>query len=636
MSKTPRSPKTFLELLLLVCIPLSLSCRALAEGEDNPTGVSGIYNGNVTDGGNWDPFTGNMMRPVDDIVIPGSIGAYPLKWTRYWNSRNGSNWTYSYKDYKLSSIPASGWGGGNYSFPDGRTFGGGCASGIEEIAGPDGIFFSDGGHVSFQGYPWTSCWTDSLGYHCEGSTYFLPSAVTDPYGVVTNINYVPIGTDDVGNVIYRLDTVVGTAGRYFKILCQGGFNTAGQNTISRVEAHDAQGNLTQWVNYAWSSDLSRLLQVDYSDGNSAYYTYYSTGADLMTADDVRYNGPMRQIQYEYTQDRTGPTHKISKEHNFVTGEMVTQRTVGSSGFDMTETRGDGASRSFTYAKLLKAIDGTCQLNNGDGGKLTSYTDFLGHPTVISYVQGDPDTTQNYGFIQSVTDPNGHITSYERQPGTAGTGMTNTWGITKITHPDGSYIQQTFSAAHGLDADSAPWYLASRTDENGHTTTYNRDANNRIIEKFYPDGGYEHFDYNPFGEVTTHIRKKDGSTNETEYFHYDQTGRKDYYTDPMGSAAGDPAHTTYYSYYSSGPWSDRLQTVTYPTNASGQQASETYEYEKDVAGNAIAGRGLVTKITHADGTYVLNTYDKYGDLLSTTDELGPPHTLLTRTTIMAVF
>src|SRR5437016_5991056 len=77
---------------------------ALAEqGDDNPTGVAGIYNGNITTGGNYDPHTGNAMRSVDDIVVPGSIGAYPLKWTRYFNSHVtyrdpaiGGRWRFSY------------------------------------------------------------------------------------------------------------------------------------------------------------------------------------------------------------------------------------------------------------------------------------------------------------------------------------------------------------------------------------------------------------------------------------------------------------------------------------------------------------------------------------------------------------
>src|SRR5258708_39486311 len=90
-------------------------------GDDNPTGVSGIYNGNVTDGGSWDPLTGNVARFIDDIVVPGSVGAYPLKWTRYWNSRAKIYyWGYSYKNYKLAGIPPSGWISGTLSFPDGR------------------------------------------------------------------------------------------------------------------------------------------------------------------------------------------------------------------------------------------------------------------------------------------------------------------------------------------------------------------------------------------------------------------------------------------------------------------------------------------------------------------------------------
>ena len=36
---------------------------------------------------------------------------------------------------------------------------------------------------------------------------------------------------------------------------------------------------------------------------------------------------------------------------------------------------------------------------------------------------------------------------------------------------------------------------------------------------------------------------------------------------------------------------------------------------------MAARGLVTKITHADGNFVTNAYDKYGDLVNTADELG---------------
>jgi hypothetical protein len=59
-------------------------------GNDNPNGPAGDYNGSVTTAGYYDPYTGNGKRVIDDITVPGSVGAYPLKWTRYLNTRGGS------------------------------------------------------------------------------------------------------------------------------------------------------------------------------------------------------------------------------------------------------------------------------------------------------------------------------------------------------------------------------------------------------------------------------------------------------------------------------------------------------------------------------------------------------------------
>src|SRR5437879_4094618 len=77
---------------------------AAEQGDDNPTGIAGIFNGQITTAGNYDPYTGNVMREVDDIVVPGSLGAYPLKWSRYFNSHMtyqnpliGGQWRFSYR-----------------------------------------------------------------------------------------------------------------------------------------------------------------------------------------------------------------------------------------------------------------------------------------------------------------------------------------------------------------------------------------------------------------------------------------------------------------------------------------------------------------------------------------------------------
>ena len=74
-------------------------------GNDNPNGPAGDYNGSITTAGYMDPFTGSAKRVIDDITVPGSLGAYPLKWTRYLNTRGtvggsflgqGGGWTHSY------------------------------------------------------------------------------------------------------------------------------------------------------------------------------------------------------------------------------------------------------------------------------------------------------------------------------------------------------------------------------------------------------------------------------------------------------------------------------------------------------------------------------------------------------------
>src|SRR6266536_3045339 len=61
-------------------------------------------------------------------------------------------------------------------------------------------------------------------------------------------------------------------------------------------------------------------------------------------------------------------------------------------------------------------------------------------------------------------------------------------------------------------------------------------------------------------------------------------------------------------------------MTLPANVSGYMASETYEYDRNSSGAAVAGRGLVTKITHADGNYQSFGYDAYGNKLWEENEL----------------
>src|SRR5437588_792652 len=154
----------FTTVILLFVVQVRLFSET---GDDNPTGVAGSFNGEITTSGMYDGYTGNAKRVVDDIVVPGSVGAYPLKWTRYFNSHLtyadneiGGAWRFSYLVYK--HFPSE-----NICTPDGRRFTGDY--GVEDYF--DGVHMADGGQVLFK-----------TTFNYQG--YDLPTLITYPYQLI--------------------------------------------------------------------------------------------------------------------------------------------------------------------------------------------------------------------------------------------------------------------------------------------------------------------------------------------------------------------------------------------------------------------------------------------------------------------
>jgi RHS repeat-associated protein len=600
---------------------LSLRPAGAEVGNDNPTGVNGDYNGNITTGGSYDPYTGNAKRFITDLTVTGSIGSYPLKWTRVLNTRNGQmsapfgqggTWRHGYqwglwvKPYAAQPHTPTDYEGpdGTVSYPDGRimnlraedfyTYG--QASGFEPMDrlvhmgnGNFDLVMQDGGRVKFQ--------------HPAGSTSgndLLATQIVDPYGQITVLT-----RDSAG----RLSTITEPGGRYLQITYYTYSNSYTWNgntyyqsvdVISKVDAFAGPGQLTETANYSYTPEqvghltYYNLTQVSYADGTQASYTYYPSQAATMisgriqTCADVRFAGAMSRIEYEYLtyQENSGAAvGQIKREKNLTTHQTVSEVTYppwnsspawnDPTPYQRSETRPDGATRSFQYG-----------LGNGE---LDSYTDFKNQPSYIDYT-GAPS-----GYARVVTDALGHATSTEKE-WVAG-------AVMAVNHPDGSSTHYTYSDA------TNPYYMASRTDERGYTTSYVRDGSNRITDTIYPDGATEHFTYNSFGQVLTHLMTSGG----TETFEYDYRGRKTAYFPPATCDAivcSDPDpwnHKTIYHYYESGPNTDQLWYVVDPRGN-----ATWYEYN---------GRGQVTKLTHQDGSYVQSTYNPDGTLASTTDELG---------------
>ena len=607
---------------LVAALALLLPSLVRAQlGNDNPTGPAGAFNGNVTTAGSYDPYTGNVTRRITDIVVAGSVGSYPLAFTRTSNSRNQlpnpeygfgepGMWRHSY-EWTMDGINFT--RDPNYQptqytvyFPDGRyeVFSQSSDSffrsgpGLRERFQPLDrntmlayLIFPDGGKIEFTATQ-TTHWSNVMYY----SISYQATAIIDPHGLPTTLTYNPDGT---------LSTIREPAGRqlqitYITVPWTRWYGSDHDRVIDHVQASDGRivqytyANLDHGPN---TRNYTHLISVVYPNdpgfpAPTAYYTYQSSnyhdsfGGEayplLSTCDDPMYEGPMKRIAYVYATANDDGSSVVAgqiRSENYFDGTNVgtavsTLTVTGPT--TRQETRGDGPTRTFTY----------------DGGKLISYTDFRGHLWSISY--------DSNGYVWAFTDARGHTTTTLRE-GIIG-------AITVLTHPDPEQSTQRFAYK---DVDGAPYFMQIRGDERnfGSNTYFTRDpVTNRVTKIWYPDypsGPTEEFTYNGFGQVQTHTLPSGGVEN----FRYDGRGLKYLSWPPATPSDLSPEqHPTRYFYYISGPQMDRLWHVNDPFGN-----ATWFEYNV---------RGQVTKVTHQDGSYIQNGYNADGTLAWTADENHP--------------
>ena len=215
---------------------------------------------------------------------------------------------------------------------------------------------------------------------------------------------------------------------------------------------------------------------------------------LSTANDKRYNGPMRQIAYDYS---NGSPHGVIYQEKYnANGPLVSQiepavpllTADGRMPNEFTERRGDGPSRRFHYTNFNQHHRcegcGICEdyeandhwPDRGPQQVLKWYTDFLGLQENTTWLGYD-----SHWYVNSVTDARGsgpgdasYTTTYTRgPPPPQGIGQ-----IKKITHPDGYFIQYDYEDPTPQTGD--PHYITRITDERGNKTEHIRDGNHRII------------------------------------------------------------------------------------------------------------------------------------------------------------
>lgn len=577
--------------LITAMIAAALPKSSSAEhANDHPTGTAGSFNGDATTGGGSIIFTTNAKRSITDFVMPGSVGAYPLAFTRTSNSRytpglktdfgEPGGWSHSYRwsidsEYleSFSGRPVGMPESYTVNYPDGDRVIFYRAEGDRYLrAGPgigerfqpppfDGgycyLILPDGGKIRFLATirreydAETRFSTASFDYDFTG--------IIDPHGLVTEISRPAFNTVMIKE----------PAGRWIKLIYSSWVGEY-SSTIIRLEASDGRVIRYGYFQMRTSTHVPyvALVRVDYPGGypNTASYTYQDGNIDpdgrplLRSCDDPMYAGPMQRIRYQFVPGSSTDVYG-HLDREYVQDYLYFPTVSAISAPDPNtriETRGDGPSRTLTYSE----------------GRLATWTDFKG----AGSSQG-PDVN---GFIASVTDANGHTTNFENHPLTG--------ARRKVEHPatasDGGRAARTIIYGGELGCPdlnnqdlNQPYYVCATTDERNNTTIYWREPDTkRVYWIDYPDGSHEEFAYNHFGQVTWHRMTSAG----IETFRYDDyNGQLLEYRDPYHQS-GPPSAT--YTYYQAGhPSAGRMESVT---DARGHRTD--YEYNL---------RGQVTKVIH---------------------------------------
>jgi RHS repeat-associated protein len=566
-------------------------------GNENPGGASGIFNGQITTGCSYDPYTGNAMRSITDIAVAGAVGEYPLALVRSANSR------------ALSTTEVFGWAGGwnhNYNwiledsptgntqnfqptrytvdFPDGRveTFRAvtwdsnyrvrpgadtpqTTSAGVRERFIPLNIstmlaylILSDGGKIEF-----------TASQHVAHGRYYYKyhaTAIVDPYGLRTQLvdEVVPDGARR--RLVWVIDPTGQRNLHFFYVTTNGA-------RIDHVTASDGR-TVNYYYIYCNGCQLDHVLY--YNNANwTAHYQYCNSNVGqglpplLWTAHDPMYPDPMRRIAYEYrtanNADGSAPVYgQIFKERYWdgVPGHENIRATlselfVGAANplnhNIRTEVRAGGTTRTFNY---------------NSSGYLTSCTDFLNRSASQGY--------DAYKYISYVTDRNSHRTDFSNDPITG--------NVTQVQFPPTADVTPSAAPRSSVSYSyTNAYYLQTMTDEGNHTTTITRDGNNRVTQIDYADRGYETFSlYNSFNQPQTHrmvtggtetftydtrglkqtYRNPDNATgNPTERYRYDALDRLADATDVFGTSLGDGDHSTSFSYNGRG----QVSVITLPKN-----------------------------------------------------------------------
>ena len=363
---------------------------------------------------------------------------------------------------------------------------------------------------------------------------------------------------------------------------------------------DSSGRLTSMsdrngytTTYGYTGNF--LTSVTDSSGRQLVLGY--TGGLLTSVTDPNVS-PARVVRYEYNDgngDLTdvidvngGDTHYVYDASHRMTG-MIDPKCYATSGCPGIQTQYDAA------------------------GQVDAQSDQLGRTTTFAY-SGDPSSGE--GGTTTITDPKGNVTFETYQYGVRvaetrgyGTPQAATWTYqydpataqpTLITDPDGITTSMTYDSSGNM---------LTRSDALGRETTWTYNSLNEPLTVTDPLIVASTNTYDARGNLLTTSRPLTGTgqTQTTSYAYDDATHPGD--VTSMTDADGKISTYTYDTY------GDR----TTATNPLGNKRTSTYSADGWLL-SSTSPRGNTSGADPAQYT-TSYTYDRFGQVLTTTDPLG---------------
>ena len=319
-----------------------------------------------------------------------------------------------------------------------------------------------------------------------------------------------------------------------------------------VEREDPEGHVTTYE-YDCVGNLTRLVD---GQGNPTTFEYDENDNLVRVTDAL---GGQTTYTYDEEDNRTSVTDPNGNTTRFVYDPDGLLVQLIEAGGQVTHFEYDAAHN---LARLVNAKGNATTFAYDPLNRLVAETDPLGHTTTYEY---DP-----LGRRIAVTDANGIITRYEYDP------LDRLTAVVQNYRPGLSADHETNVRTRYVY--DPVGNLLSITDANGHVTTFEYDLLDRLIREVNPIGGTWRYEYDPVGNL---IRRVDANGAVTDY-NYDADDLLTRIAYPDSSTvtfAYDAAHNQVTMTDSLGTTTntyDALNRLTSSTNHSGQAVGYAYD------------------------------------------------------------